>query len=52
MGTYYRVEAFDTDIEETKGGIMAPVMAAIALLLEVRPDIPDEEFSQANGDLI
>lgn len=46
MSTYYRIEAYDTNTEETKGGIMAPVMAAIALLLGVRPDIPEDKFAK------
>lgn len=46
METYYRIEAYDFNRMETTGGLVAPVMAATAIKLGVRPDIPDEKFAE------
>ena len=46
MGTYYRIETYDFSKMETIGGMMSAVFASVALRLKIRPDAPDEEFSE------
>lgn len=46
MGTYYRIETYDFSKMETIGGMMSAVLASVALRLKIRPDAPDEEFSE------
>lgn len=46
MTTYYRIEAYDFNKMETTAGLIAPVMAATALKLGIRPDIPDEKLAE------